>query len=195
VNLSTNQVEKLNELLADNVMENVERITEVLRDKKSPAQAEEVFAAQEAAVLEKVKELVGPEGLSEYVDYTKNIASYLTAEQFKGMMTGDKAAKDEKSKQLYQLMQEETRQTLASAGLPPDFQVAPTLNFRNFAYEAEAEKNLTMLGGIYERVAARAGAFLSPKEIEKFAEFRTMVISGNRMGLTVNRKLMAPGSN
>jgi hypothetical protein len=117
----------------------------------------------------------------------------LTAEQFKGMMTGDKDAKDEKGKQLYALMQEETKAALAEAGLPADFQTVPTLNFRNIASEEAGERTLTLLDGIYGRVAARAGSFLSPEEVGKFGEFRKIAINGNRMGLAINRKMMAPG--
>ena len=67
------------------------------------------------------------------------------------------------------------------------------LNFRNIASETEAEKNLKLLDSIYERVAGRAGSFLSAEELKKFAEFRTAAINQNRMALAVNRKLMAPG--
>jgi hypothetical protein len=83
---------------------------------------------------------------------------------------------------------------LARAGLPQDFQTVPSLNFRNFASESEAEKNLKLLGDIYERAAARADTILSPQEIVKFGEFREMAINNNRMALAVNRKLMAPAT-
>lgn len=192
--LSTEMGEKLADLLADDVMDNIDRITEVLREGKSPAEMDRVFAAQEAALREKVKALLEPEAYTQYLDYTKNLASHVTAEQFKGMMTGDKDAKDTKAKQLYQLLQVETQQILASAGLPPDYQTVPSLNFRNFASETEAEKNLKLLGDIYERAAARADSILSPQEIVKFGEFRTMALNNNRMALAVNRKLMAPTS-
>jgi hypothetical protein len=95
---------------------------------------------------------------------------------------------------LYALMQEETKGALAEAGLPADFQTVPTLNFLNIASEEYGERTLNLLDGIYARVAARAGSFLSPAEVEKFGEFRRMAINGNRMGLTLNRKMMAPGS-
>jgi len=173
-------------------MENIDRITEVLRDGKSPAEMNQVFTEQEAALLEKVKALLGPEGFAQYQEYTKNLASHLTAEQFKGMMTGEKDAKDEKGRQLYQLMLAETQRELASAGLPPDYQTVPTLNFRNIASEAEGERNLKLLDSIYGRVAAQAGSFLSEQEIANFVVFREKAISGNRMALTLNRKLMAP---
>jgi len=188
------QGDKLVNLLADNVMENIDRITEVLRDGKGAAEMEKVFAQQEAALKQKLQALLTPEEYAQYEDYTHNIASHLTAEQFKGMMSGEKEAKDEKAKQLYALMQEETKAALAEAGLPADFQTVPTLNFLNIASEEYGERTLNLLDGIYARVAARAGSFLSPAEVEKFGEFRGMAINGNRMGLTLNRKMMAPGS-
>lgn len=192
VHLPPEQSEKLVDLLADNVMENIDRITEVLRAGKTGEQLNQVFTAQEAALLEKVQTLLSPEEFAQYKDYTQNIASHLTAEQFKGMMTGDKAAKDEKARQIFQLMQEETQAVLTSAGLPSDYQTVPTLNFRNMASESEAEKNLKLLDDIYARVAGRAGSVLSEAEVAKFKEFRSIAINGNRMSLTLNRKMMAP---
>jgi RNA polymerase sigma factor (sigma-70 family) len=193
--LPAEQVDKLNDLHADHVMENLDRITEALRARKNGEEINQIFAEQEAALLEKARALLGEEGFAQYQEYNRNLTSHLTAEQFKGQFSGDKAVKEEKSKQLYQLMQDETQRTLANAGLPADFQTVPSLNFRNFASESEAEKNLMLLDGIYERVAAQSAAFLTPEEIAKFDEFRVKAINGNRLALTMNRKLMAPGSN
>jgi len=193
--LDSEQVGKLNDLLADSVMENIDRITEVLREGKGPEQMEPVFAAQEAALLDKVRTLLGQEGLAEYQDYTRNLMSQITAEQFKARLSGDSAAKEAKAKQLYQLLQAEAQQGLANAGLPSDFQLVPSLNFRNFASEAHVEQSLKLLEGIYERVAAKSGAFLSAEELGKFGEFRASAINNNRMALIMNRKMMMPGSN
>jgi len=195
VKLPKEQEEKLTDLLADNVMDNIDQIMAVLREGMSPAQMQSVFAAQDAAVAEKVRGLLGPENFSQYQDYTRDLASRLTAEQFKSKLSGDQPVKDEKAKQLFQLLQEETQRTLADAGLSLDFQTVPSLNFRNFASEAEADKSLKLLDDIYSRAADRAGTFLSPEEIAKFNEFRTQAINQNRVILAMNRKLMAPGSN
>jgi hypothetical protein len=137
--------------------------------------------------------MLGPENYALYQDYTRNLCSYLTAEQFKAKMSGDDAAKDAKAKQLYQMMQEETQAALAGAGLSADFQTVPTLNFRNIASEAAAENNLKLLDAIYARVLSRTSSFLSADEIAKFGEFRAAAINNNRAGLAMNRKLMAPG--
>jgi len=192
LNLAPDQAEKFNDLLADHIMDNVDQITEALRDKKSDDQINQVFASQEAALQEKLKELIGPEGLAQYQEYTRNLCSTLTSEQFKGMLTGDDPAKQEKTKQLYQAMLEETQTALAGSGLPTDYQTVPMLNFRNIASEAQGEQSLKLLDGIYDRVAARANAFLSPEEQEKFKEFRAAALRNNRSALTMNRTLMAP---
>lgn len=184
--------EKFGDLLADDVMENVDIITEVLRLGMTSEQMEPVFAAQEAALQEKVRELLGPEALAQYQEFSRNLGSHLTAIQFEPLLSGEKSEREKKGKQLYNLLREETQTTLQSHGLPADFQIVPTLNFRNIASESEGEKNLKMLGGILERAAQRAGGFLSPDEIKKFDEFRNQALAANRMGLTMNRKLMAP---
>jgi hypothetical protein len=194
VSLAPEQMQKFVDLLADDVMENVDHVTAVLRDGKSREEMDRLFTEQEAALQEKVKALLGPEAFPEYQDYTRNLASHLTAEQFKAQLIGDKAAKEEKSKQLYQVMREETQAALAGAGLGADFQTLPILNFRNIASEQEAEKNLKFMENVFERSAARAAAFLSPEEITKFNEFRTQALQGNRTALVMNRKMMAPGS-
>lgn len=185
--------EGLSELLADHVMTNINHLTEILGSGKSTAEMDRIFTAQEAETERQVKELLGPDGFKEFKDYNSNLASYLTAEQFKGMMLkGDKEAKDAQGKQLYDLMREETSRALAAAGLPADYQTVPTLNFRNIASEEIAEKNLKLLDSIYENVAGRAGSFLNAEELEKFGEFRKIAINNNRLGLTMNRKIMAP---
>ena len=192
--LPEEKVEALNELLADNVMTNINHITQVLKEGKSPAEMEPVFAAQEEALKAQVRQLLGPEAYEKYDEYTRNIASYLTAQQFKGMMSGDNDEKEEKSRQLFELMKEETRIVLENSGLPPDYQTVPTLNFRNIASEQIAEYNLQLLDSIYAKVSDRAGSFLSPQDVEKFAQFRKMAGDNNRVALTVNRKVMMPGA-
>ena len=193
LNLPPDQAEKFNDLLADNVMENIDHITAVLRDGTAPADMEPIFAGQEAALLEKIQTLLGPEGVAEYEEYTRRLGSNITAEQFKGMLSGEKTEQEAKAHQLYDVMLEETKQALAKAGLPADFQTVPMLNFRNIASETEAERNLKLMDAVYEGVIARSGSFLSPEELVKLGEFRATVINANRMSLTMNRKMMAPG--
>jgi hypothetical protein len=160
----------------------------------SPAEMETVFAGQEAALLEKIQAELGSDGLAQYQEYTRRLTSNISAEQFKGKLTGEKSDQEAKARQLYDVMLNETQQTLASAGLPDDFQTLPMLNFRNIASESEAEKNLKLMDNIYERAIAKSGSFLSPEEISKLEEFRKLAVNQQRVALTMNRKMMAPGS-
>jgi hypothetical protein len=95
---------------------------------------------------------------------------------------------------MYELLQAEAQRTLTKAGLPQDYQLVPTLNFRNFVSDSVAEGNLNLLSGIYDR-ATTSFDFLSAEELKKFGDFREKAIKQNRMGLAVNRKLMSPGTN
>ncbi|MGC3956773.1 MAG: sigma-70 family RNA polymerase sigma factor [Verrucomicrobiota bacterium] len=193
LNLPKEQADKFGELLADDVMENIDHITAVLRDGLTPQQMEPIFAGQEAALLEKVQTLLGDEALGQYQEYSKRMASNITAEQFKSMLSGDDAEKKAKARQFYDLLLAETDQTLASAGLPANYQTLPILNFRNIASESEAEKNLKLLDSIYEKAAHRAGSFLTPEDVAQFAEFRNKAMNNQRMMLKMNRTMMSPG--
>ena len=192
--LSKEQGDKLNDLLADHVMTNINHVTAILHDHKTPAEMNQIFADQEAVLVQNMQSLLGPDGQAQYEDYTRNLISHLTAEQFKRMLSGDDPTKASQSSQLYQIMQEESQQALARAGLDPDYQLVPTLNFRNFASAEEAERNLKLLDGIYENATERAKTFLSPKDADKFVEFRTKALENNRAALELNRKMMAPAS-
>jgi RNA polymerase sigma factor (sigma-70 family) len=190
--LPPDQADKFNDLLADNVMDNIDLITQSLHDGKTPEELPQVFASSDAALLQNVQDLIGADGLAQYEDYTKNLGSTLTAQQFKSSLTGDDAAVAAKTTQLTQLMEQQTQAALASAGLPADYQTVPILNFQNIASAQEAEQNLNLIDGIYASVAAQAGSFLSPDELAKFQTFRTNAISTSRMVLTMNRQMMAP---
>src|SRR5262245_17600330 len=129
-NLPSDKLDELNNLLADHVMTNINHITAVLREGKSPEEMDRIFAQQEAETNEQVKKLLGPELYNQYQEYNRDLASYLTAEQFKSMLSGDKETKDAQAKQLHDLMREETQKALAAQGLNRDYQTVPTLNFR-----------------------------------------------------------------
>jgi len=193
--LPKEQTEQLNDLLADNIMANVDHITTVLRDGQSREEMESLFAGQEAALREKVQAMLGPEGLSQYQEYSRNLLSKFSAEEFKEKLTRDDAIKEAQAMQLAHLVQEETLKVLADSGLSSDYQTLPILNFRNIASAEEAEKNLKLLENIYERAGARAGSFLSAEELAKFAEYRADAITACRAMLLMNRKMMSPGSN
>lgn len=192
--LPAEQVEKLSDLLADDVMENIDHITAALRDQLTPTQMEPIFAGQEAAMLEKIQALLGPEAVAQYEEYTKRLATNITAEQFKEMLSGEKAEQAAKARQIYDLMNEETRLALVAAGLPENYQTLPILNFRNIASETTEAQSLQLMKGIYDQTAARAGAFLTPEELTKFAEFRDRAINNQRMVLRMNRTMMSPSS-
>jgi hypothetical protein len=194
-NLSPEQTDKFNDLLADNVMDNVDHITGALRDKSTREQIDQVFASQDAALQDKLQALLGADGLAQYQDYTKNLLGTLTAQQFTGMLTGDDTAKGAKADELSLAVQNAAQAALASAGLPADYQTVPILNFGNIASEQESQQSLDLLNDIYQRVAARASSFLSPDEIGKFQQFTTTAINNSRAVINMNRTLMAPISN
>jgi RNA polymerase sigma factor (sigma-70 family) len=96
--LTTDQTQKLNDLLADHIMEDVGHVTTALRDKPSLDQMNAVFAAEDRTLQDQLRELLGEDGLAKYQDYSQRLLSTLSADQFKSMLTGPDPAKEEKAK-------------------------------------------------------------------------------------------------
>ena len=192
MNLPKEQADKLNDVLADDIMQNIDHATAVLRDGKTLAEMESLFAAQEAVLAGKIQELLGPEGFEHYEDFTRNLCSHLTAEQFKEMVKSEKPLTDAQAKQLYNLVKEETQLALGRAGLGPDYQSVPILNFRNIASPEMADTSLARMEEVYRQVETRGPEFLTPGQLAKFAEFREIALRNSRASLLMNRKMMAP---
>ena len=190
--LTPDQSGQLSDLLADHIMDGIDLITQALHDNKTRGEVDQMFAKQEAALRDQLQSLVGADGLAQYLDYSKNLASTMTTAQFAGFLTGDSAAVASKQSQLLQALQEASQSALAAAGLPADYQTIPMLNLANIASEEEAAQSLQLLDSIYAQVAAKAGGFLSADELAKFQEYRTNAISTSQTMLLMNRKMMAP---
>jgi len=193
--LTPEQTEKFNDLLADGIMESVGLVTTVLRDKPAPDQVNSLFAAQDKALEAQVEALLGPDGLTQYQDYNRNLVGTLTAQQYKGMMSGTDDEKALKSQQLAGVIEAASRAVLAEAGLPADYQAVPILNLRNIALEQDGERSLKLLDDIYQRTAANAASFLTADDLTKFQEFRKTALNNSRAALNMNRTLMAPIAN
>lgn len=190
--LETEVAEQFNDLLADGIMDGIALITQSLQDKKSQHEIDRLFTAHEAALERQMMELLGPEGLAQYREYSKNLLSTISAKQFEGSLTGDAEEKTAKSKQLQQLLQEESLAVLNASSLPASYQTVPMLNFRNIASTEQEQLSLQVLDRIYERAAGRASGFLSAAELEKFQAFRSKALENNRAILNMNRQVMAP---
>jgi RNA polymerase sigma factor (sigma-70 family) len=192
MNLSPDATDKFNDMMADGVMDNIDLITQALHDGKSQAEVDQMFAAADTALQQKVQAMLGDDGLAQYKAYTQNLLSTLSSQQFAAMLTGDDAAKTQIQNQMQQLIQQQTAAALKNAGLPPDFQAVPILNFANIASEDQANQSLNLLDSIYSNVAANAASFLTPDQQASFQKFQTNAVNNSRLALDMNRKLMAP---
>jgi RNA polymerase sigma factor (sigma-70 family) len=192
MNLTPEKSGQFNDLLADHVMDSIDLITQTLHDNKTRGEIDQLFSTLDSAFRDQVETLLGPDGLAQYQDYTKNLASTLTAAQFAGSLTGDPATVADKKSQLIQAMQQATQSALSAAGLPADYQTVPILNFGNIASAEESAQSLQLLDNIYGQVAANAGTYLNADELNKFQEFRTNAIQSSQAQLLMNRNLMAP---
>jgi RNA polymerase sigma factor (sigma-70 family) len=190
--LKPDQAEKLNDILADHIMDNVDNVTLALREKMSAEEADRLFTANDSALATKIRELIGEEGLAKYQNYNKDILGNISAHQFKSMMTGDNAAKDKKAEQMAKILNDQARAILTAAGLPDDHQFIPTLNFRNIASADEGDKNIQLLDRVFNSALDPLSKVLDEQELAKFREFVGQAVTNNRAALSMNRTLMAP---
>ena len=192
LNLTPEQTEHFNDLLADHVMDNMDLITQTLHDGKAQAEVRQIFSEAETAFQGKVQALLGDDASTQYQDYTKNLASPRFVNSFADSLTGDSATIEDKKSRLIQAMQQATQSALAAAGLPANYQTFPMLYSANIASEEEAVQSLQLLDSIFGQTAASASTFLSADELNKFQDFRANVIQRTQAQILVNRKLMAP---
>jgi hypothetical protein len=192
--LTPEQTGQFDDLLADHTMNNIDLVMQALRDGKSQAEVRQIFSASDTAFQGKVQALLGDDALTQYQDYTKNLSSTLFIDSFAPSLTGDPATVADKKSQLLQAMQEATQSTLAAAGLPANYQTLVTANLCNYVSEDEAAYNLQLKDNILAQTAAKASAFLSADELNKFQEFRTNAIKNAQNFILMERKLLAPVS-
>jgi RNA polymerase sigma factor (sigma-70 family) len=192
LNLSTDQANRIHDILADNVMENVDQITKILRDSKSPEERSQIFSALDASLQDKLKTELGADRYSQFEDYTHNLLATLTSEQFKATLGTDQALTPQQSDQLLQILKEETASTIFRAGLDRNYQPIPMLNFQNFASEDDMNKSLGLLQEIYKNVSNRAASILPAETLAKFGDFQNTAINNNRAAIVMNQKMMAP---
>lgn len=192
LNLPPETAGQFKDLLADHVMENIELITQSLRDKTGGSELEQAFAIQDSRLHEKLGELLGADGVSQYKDYSKNLITDLSVAQFEKNLKGEADTRTAKKQQLTDALRTEIQSALSAAGLPPDYQTIPTLNLRNIASEEIGEQSIKLIGDAFERVGQRAATFFTAEELAKWSEFRQAAIDNNRTALLMNRKLMAP---
>jgi hypothetical protein len=192
LNLSADQKDKLNNLLADNVMDNVDLITQVLHDGRSQAEIDKIFSDADTAFVDKVRGLLGDDAAAKYQDYTKNVGTTLMVAQYSSYLTGDKDAVKAKKDELTAAFQTQIASALQSAGLPTDYQVVPMLNFRNIASATEGDQSLALLDGIISKVADQMSQTLSPEELAGLQTYRTNAVQLSRTQLMMNRQMMQP---
>jgi len=189
--LSKEQSSQLIELLADSLMTNIVDLAEVMQSGGGLAAMEPLLAREESRLDAALRELLGDAGQAEYHAYNRDMLNSMTAKQFTTLLTGDSRSKQAKANHLLELLRAESQQILVQNGLSPDFQLMPTMNFRNFVSEEEFERNLKLLDDLYNNVGTRA-SFLSREELLKWEKFREQSLNGNRSFIAMNRRLMQP---
>ena len=190
--LSSEEGEKLKNLIADNMTQSSEKSTALL-DSSATNRSEMLasVAEDQKSSEEQIKALLGEPAFTQYKDYQLTVGERMQLAAFKQQSAGtDHPLSDQQTEQLLALMKEEKQN--APAELP---QTGPGSNGANMEAMLSEEKSQQMLEAqeaVNQRVYDRASAVLSPEQLEAFGKYQTNQTQMMKLGFTMARKFMAP---
>ncbi len=155
------------------------------------AEAGRKLADQTQAMEQRVKDLLGEERYAQYQDYQQTVGERAQLGMFRQETTADgEPISNYQVEQLLQVMREEKQQVTAAAGVA--FPDGTKGQFPTAMDDAQMEKLLSVQEQVNQNVQARAGAILSPSQLEAFGRHQSNQLQMVRMGLNMARKLMGP---
>src|ERR1043166_848615 len=193
LNLTDEEKTKLSDILTDKQMKAMEKGSEFLKDSDNvdkEAMGKE-FAAQQKATDAEIKGLLGDDRFKQFEDYNKNIGNKMAVNQFKGQLAdGKNALVDEQSKQLMQVMREESEAVSAKEGIGAEGQAKAMQDWKNLVSDDEMNKLFGRQEEINQRVLARVPTFMNQEQVDAFAAFQTNQIALQKMSLQMARQMM-----
>jgi len=169
VNLSTNEMDALKELLLQRQMAMMDAGMSLM----GGSEVDRKQAAEDAKTLKtdydkKIQDLLGAQDYPAFQDYEKSAPDRMSVQMFKGSLPADSTLTDQQEESLIAAMGEERK------ALPP----TSMLNTQNntpdpskFSEEGIAEA-LKQMEALQQRDAARAATILTPAQLDQFTKFQ-----------------------
>lgn len=183
LNLSPDEKDKLQGILTESQMKNVEFAQGMFGGKDGAAEeaTRQITDAKKQTEAE-VKALLGEERYAQYEDYQKTMAERMQLDQFKNQLEGETPLRDEQTRQLLQLMQTE------KTALPPPISTDQTQAPNKEMFTAEnLDRQLKWMEDYNRRVLEGAGKILSPEQLQQYQAFQEQQASMQRLGLQMTR--------
>jgi hypothetical protein len=190
LNLSPEESQAFRDLLAEHMGKATE-MASVMFGKATPEERKEVtakMAADNQAMEQTMKELLGPERYAQYQEYQQTAGERMQLSMFRQELLGSGApVSDAQFENLLHLMGEEKKQLSAAAGLDfPDGTKGqmPTMD------EEQMDKILRLQEQVNQNVLSRASGVLSEPQLEAFGRHQSNQLQMVRFGLSMARKFM-----
>jgi hypothetical protein len=183
LNLSTNNMDALKELLLDRQMALVDAGMSMMNGGSG---ADQKQAAEDAKTLKaeydkKIADLLGPQDYPVFQEYEKSAADRMSVQMFKGSLPADSTLTDQQEESLVTAMAEERKALPPSSMVNNQNQSADPSKFTEESI-AEAMKQMEQL---QQRDAQRAATILTPAQLEQFTKFQeqmnSMAVAGMKM--------------
>lgn len=175
MNLAPDVKEKLNEMLLDNQMKNIERGTALMKDGVDKVAAGKLLADQKLEFDGQVRTLLGDAQFAQYEDYNKSIPDRMAMTQLKSQMTGDNALSEQQNQFLLQVMREERLSVMGDKPKVDDWKAISSAEGMDKFFSQQEELN--------GRVLQRVQSVLTPEQYQSFAAFQTNQLSMQKMSV------------
>ena len=178
LNLSTNDMEALNQLLLDRQMAMVDSGMDLMNGSGAdPKQAATDAQAVRADYDKKIQDLLGPENYPVFQDYEKTAADRMSVQMFKGSLPADATLTDQQEDSLVTAMYEE-RKALPATSMVNNQTPDPS----KFTEEGIAD-TLKQMQELQQRDAQRAASILTPAQLDQFTKFQEQMNGMQEAGL------------
>ncbi len=181
MNLSPEETEKFNTLLADHQLANMEAGSALMGGDGDKAEATKKIQEVSKEFESSMKQFLGDDRYGQYTNYQQSLADRMAVDQFKGEL-GDHPLTEEQSQQLLQLMIAERKN--AGAFAPDGAEGLSLLN------SDEALSKLMDKATEADRQILAKATFLSSEQIQALGEFQTNQMAMQKMGIEMAKKFM-----
>lgn len=149
---------------------------------------------QQKGFDEQVKSFLGDDRYAQYKEYEETMGERMMLTQFKQQAGSDYNLTDQQSEALLNLMKEEKKSVAATTGLPLGDANKDPAKLQALLSDDKVGELLKAQETVGQRVYDRARTFLSADQLDTLGKFQTNQLAMTRMGMTMAKKMFAPGN-
>ena len=140
---------------------------------------------------EQLKGFLGEGRFAQYQEYSESMGERMILNQFQQQAaTTDYPLRDDQSKQLLQVMKEESKSVKTALNAADPNASEQVRQFKMMSSDEEMNKFFDLQDQSNQRVYERARSILSPEQLNSFATFQSNQINMQRVSFNMARRMM-----